>query len=133
MGKRNTARNTFTAIRDRLTAYKKRYKEKTRNIGKYKNPELVDYFLAQERSILKLEGILGHGLQSSTEIQDALDIHDRKILAAAPSKRPDWVPPYLNQAWATAHPTDPDLAVIPRTSTTNHHQGTPHLAPCLHR
>ena len=52
-------------------------------------------------------------LPNSTDIQDALDIHDREVTNAAPAKCPDWVPLYLNQTWATNHPTDPDLATTP--------------------
>ena len=113
VGTRNTARNMFVAARDRPRPYQKLYKEKARDIGKYTNEALINYFLTQESSILELEKILDYGPQNSTEIRDALDIHDREVTNAAPAKRPDWVPPYLNQAWPATHPMDPDLAVAP--------------------
>ena len=61
--------------------------------------------------MLELEGKLKHGLKNCTEIHDALDIHDCETINAIPTQRPDWVPPFLNQAWATPHLTDPDLAL----------------------
>ena len=113
VGPKESTSDTVAAVCSRLQAYKELYTRKVRDIETYTNQQLSDYFLTQETGILELEAKLKHTLQNSTDIQDAFDIPDCKVINAAPAKRPQWVPPYLNHAWAIAHSEDPDHVAAP--------------------